>query len=294
MITTVPNKTSTDQEWIDWHKAMQRHPKFKPALCKELFNKAWAKRESYKAATAKLRTYCRQFGVIIPEYSALEGMVGKISGIDPKTVASIKSGAITVVIIGFLAFLAYKFFGTYLTAQINANAQNEGTEGNQTPNKPVELSDQQWTYLLAGAFVLAVGIIAWVKWEQILIILANSPEEKLIREKILNGVNEEGTSNVDDILLGGKFDNSYKSTAEIVAKQIYDAKGNFWDNEDAVFDALNGKNKNQLTTIATVFEQKYSTKLDEYLESFMKYGVLKGRTMVDGYKVALDIIKNAK
>jgi hypothetical protein len=272
---------------------------FKPSLANELFKKAWDKRESYKAATVKMRSYCRPFGIIIPEYSAVEGVLGNVSGIDPKTIASMKRGAVVLVIVIFLAYLIWNYFGTLIQAKINAQAMakamgKESQTESESASQEVSLTSQEWTYIFAGVFVLAVALYTYFKWESVLILFAKTPEEKAIRTKILNGENEFGDSDVNDLLKGkGKFDSSYEPKAKKVADDIFDAKGSVYSDYGAVLKALEGKTASQIVTIIEVFEREQKINFEEFISNFGYFNNL-SYFGSDFKRDVLETIKKAK
>ena len=57
--------------------------------------------------------------------------------------------------------------------------------------------------------------------------------------------------------------------AKKFAKQIYDAKG-FWnDDEDAIYSALSGKSIYQINTIDKMFQNKYGQDLEDFFKEIL-------------------------
>lgn len=70
ILTTVPTKDSEAGAWLEWYKLLKRNLPNRDA--KSIWVKAWAKRKSDKANTAKLRAEMDKEGINLNEGGILE------------------------------------------------------------------------------------------------------------------------------------------------------------------------------------------------------------------------------
>lgn len=90
-VKTVPNKLSTDQEWMNWYRALKGRYGLDPAI--DLFLYAFRKRASSEANSVQLRKFAQSEGFSIDggilggisdtltgAGEFMQGVLGKISG----------------------------------------------------------------------------------------------------------------------------------------------------------------------------------------------------------------------
>lgn len=106
----------------------------------------------------------------------------------------------------------------------------------------------------------------------ILVLLSTSKKKKeikKIRDAVAKGVAESGEPSTRDILRGVGTLPAYDEPAKKFAKQIYDAKG-FWnDDEEAIYNALSGKSIYQINTIDKMFQNKYGQDLEDFFKEIL-------------------------
>lgn len=111
-VKTIPTKTSPDQLWIEWHKALIRN--FGKKTANMLFIQAWNKRGGVdaKANTTTLRGYLDEYGLSIEK-----GMLSSVAdfglGVWDSVTGMFAMGGkilliIGIVILGTVAFIVYR------------------------------------------------------------------------------------------------------------------------------------------------------------------------------------------
>lgn len=107
----IPNKQSSSQAWIQWHKALRARYGKKQANA--LFVKAWDMRagKGTSASTNELREYMKSYGVVL-DTTTMEDVVDTTnSGLDFMgdvfTVGKYMTLAVGLIVVGGLGLLVY-------------------------------------------------------------------------------------------------------------------------------------------------------------------------------------------
>lgn len=120
--------------------------------------------------------------------------------------------------------------------------------------------------------LLAIGIVVLVCGITLTVVFTSRRKKdwlSAIREIIAKGTGQYG-EDASTVLVGTKPDPSFVEEANRRVEQIYNARG-FWGtgfgtDEDAIFSALRGLNRNQLATV----KERFAAKKGETLDSFLR------------------------
>ncbi len=119
-----------------------------------------------------------------------------------------------------------------------------------------------WTLILAFLLLFVVAAMILGKQNQ----TRKRAEIKDIRKKLGEDIGADGTD-LKTITSGVRPEPGYN--AQPYAKMVYEAKGLFNDDEEAVYRAFAGKTRPQVAAIYATFKSLYGLDLDAYLRSFM-------------------------
>jgi hypothetical protein len=121
---------------------------------------------------------------------------------------------------------------------------------------------RNWLTILLFVVILTIAAAIYGKINR-----AKKEEQiRRINEILDKGIGVDGVD-IKSITLNTKPDISFNAAP--IAKAIYDAKGIFNDDEEAVYAAFSGKTKAQIAQIYQTFLTNHKQDLDEYLKSFL-------------------------